>query len=136
MEVHTILGPGLLEGVYEDALCYELGLREIPFQRQLSFPIRYKGQTLREQRCDLLVAQLVVVELKSTDGVNECYLSTMLGYMRALDVPLGLLLNFNESHLRDGLHRRINSRSSRMPQTPVPASSDSSSSLSPQRTPA
>jgi GxxExxY protein len=135
MEVHTILGPGLLEGVYEDALCYEFGLRNISFERQLTFPIRYKGQPLRDQRCDLLVDGLVVVELKSTDGVDEVYLNTMLGYMRALDVPLGLLLNFNEAHLRDGLHRRVNSRSSRMPPTPVLVSS----SLSPQtplRTPA
>ena len=113
MEVHTILGPGLLEGVYEDAVCCEFDLRGIRYERQLTFPITYKGRVLREQRCDLLVERLVVVELKSTEGVDEKHLSTMLGYMRALDVPIGLLLNFNTSHLRDGLHRRINSRSSK-----------------------
>jgi GxxExxY protein len=130
MEVHTILGPGLLEGMYEDALCYEFELRGMEFRRQHSFKMTYKGHPLRDQRCDLLVKDLVIVELKSTEGVEECYLSTMLGYMRALDVPLGLLLNFNESHLRDGLHRRINSRSSKMPVSPPP------SSPSPPRTPA
>ena len=112
MEVHTELGPGLLEGVYEDALCHEFTLRGIGYQQQLSFPITYKGKVLRQQRCDLLVEGLVVVELKSTYGVDEKHLNTMLGYMRGLDVPLGLLLNFHNSHLRDGIHRRVNSRSS------------------------
>jgi len=114
MEVHTILGPGLLEGVYEDALCYECQERGIRFRRQVTFPIKYKTRMLREQRCDLLVEDLVIVELKSAEGVNECWLSTMLGYMRALDVPLGLLINFNTVHLKDGLHRRVNSRSSKL----------------------
>ncbi len=114
MDVHTILGPGLLEGVYEDALCYEFVERGIGFQQQLRFPIMYKNRVLREQRCDLLVEQLVVVvELKSTNGIEEKFLSTMLGYMRGLDAPLGLLLNFHNSHLRDGIHRRVNSRSSK-----------------------
>lgn len=135
MEVHTILGPGLLEGVYEDAVCCEFGLRGIRFERQMTFPIIYKGQVLREQRCDLLVERLVVLELKSTEGVDEKHLSTMLGYMRALDAPLGLLLNFNTGHLRDGLHRRINSRSSKFESPAVVIRpTESPSPLPPPRT--
>ena len=135
MEVHTVLGPGLLEAIYEDALCHELGDRGIRFERQLTFPITYKSRMLREQRCDLVVEQLVVVELKSTNGVDERFLSTMLGYMRGLDVPLGLLLNFNTNHLREGIHRRINSRSSKFSASSSQPS-HSSSLVSPPRTPA
>ena len=135
MEVHTILGPGLLEGVYEDAVCCEFDLRGIRFERQLSFPVVYKGRVLREQRCDLLVEGLVILELKSTEGVDERYLSTMLGYMRALDIPVGLLLNFNTNHLRDGIHRRINSRSSKFHSREIAVcSSDSPSPPSSPRT--
>ncbi len=134
IEVHTILGPGLLEGVYEDALCYEFAERGIRFQQQLSFPIMYKNRVLREQRCDLLVEQLVVVELKSTNGIDEKFLSTMLGYMRGLDAPLGLLLSFHNSHLRDGIHRRVNSRSSKFhtPNISVRSSDSSFPSSSPR----
>jgi GxxExxY protein len=113
MEVHTQLGPGLLESIYEDALCHELTQDQISFQRQLSFPIQYKGLTFNGQRCDVFVSQLVVLELKSVEAVHDKHLATLSGYMRFLDAPLGLLIDFNAAHLRDGIYRRINSRSTK-----------------------
>lgn len=122
MVVHSELGPGLLEELYEDALCFELAERTIAHQRQWTFPIPYKSIVLRKQRCDILVEGLVVLELESVDKVDERHLAAMVGYMRALDAPLGLLLNFNQMRLKEGIFRRINPRSSRFSNTVPPAS--------------
>lgn len=113
MDVHSELGPGLLESLYEEALCFELTERGIAFQRQLEFPIPYKTIVLRQQRCDVLVDSIVILELKSVDKVDDRHLAAMVGYMRALDAPLGLLLNFHQMRLKDGIYRRLNPRSSK-----------------------
>lgn len=108
MEVHSILGPGLAEKIYEEAMCHELSLRSISFQRQRTIRLEYKSLPLPEQRLDLLVQELVVVELKAIERVPEAHLATLVGYLYAADMPLGLLINFHALRLKDGIHRKIN----------------------------
>jgi GxxExxY protein len=111
IEVHRTLGPGLLEKIYEEALVHELTLRGLLVDRQTPVKLTYKGVELVGQRLDLLVQQRVVVELKSVEQVLDVHLAQLLGYLRAGNYPLGLLINFNVSVLTKGIHRRINSAS-------------------------
>jgi GxxExxY protein len=108
MEVHSTLGPGLLERVYEDAMCVELRTARLHFDRQRSFPVQYKGEPLCEQRLDLVVEDTVVVELKSIQAVSDFQLAQLVSYLRVTRLPLGLLLNFNTLRLKDGIYRRLN----------------------------
>jgi GxxExxY protein len=108
MEVHSMLGPGLAEKIYEEAMCHELTLRGIPFERQRTIRLEYKSLPLPEQRLDLLVQDLVVVELKAIERVPEAHLATLVGYLYAAEAPLGLLINFHAARLKDGIHRKIN----------------------------
>ena len=108
MEVHSVLGPGLLERLYEDAMCFELRDRQIEFQRQMPVVLKYKSIELSGQRLDLVAGGLVVVELKSVETVPDVALAQLTSYLRSADLPLGLLLNFNVPHMRDGVYRRIN----------------------------
>jgi GxxExxY protein len=136
MEVHTILGPGLLERLYEDALAYELSQRGLRVERQRSIRVRYKTIELSEQRLDLVVENLVVVELKSTESVPEVFLAQLMSYLRSADLPLGLLINFNELRLAEGLFRRLNQHSScfnTLPTSPRSSSSSASSAFDPIR---
>jgi len=110
VEVHKELGPGFLERVYEEAMVHELGLRSIDVAAQVELPVMYKGVQLCNQRIDLLVEGVLVVELKAVDGVCDAHLAQLVGYLRAMNLPLGLLLNFNERRLVDGVYRRANSR--------------------------
>lgn len=112
IEVHRELGPGLLESVYEAALCHELDLASIPYQQQLSYQGEYKGKPLPPQRIDLLVADQIILELKSTRAVEDTHLAQLVSYLLLTDKPLGLLINFNAPTIQKGLHRRINSRAS------------------------
>ena len=105
IEVHRILGPGLLEGIYEDALSVEFTLRGIPYQRQVDQPMEYKGHPLRSQRIDLLVAGEVVVELKSVSNLPEVVLAQLLSYLKATGLKRGLLINFGATRLVDGVKR-------------------------------
>ena len=107
IEVHRLLGPGLLEGIYEEALCMELASRQIPFSRQVVTPIFYKERCIGEMRLDLVVAQKLVVELKATEGIAQVHWAQVLAYLRATGLPLGLLINFNVSELRQGVKRLI-----------------------------
>jgi GxxExxY protein len=124
IEVHRSLGPGLLERLYEEALVHELRLRGIAVESQAPVSLWYKGLELVGQRLDLLVERLIVLELKSVERVAEAHLSQMLGYMRAGNFPLGLLINFNVPVLVRGIHRRINSRA--LIPSPTPKNSASS----------
>jgi GxxExxY protein len=108
MEVHTILGPGLLERMYEEALVYELGQRGLAVEQQFPVRIRYKEIDLSQQRLDLVVERLVVVELKAVERVSDVFLAQLVSYMRSARLPLGLLINFHTLHLKDGIYRRIN----------------------------
>ena len=108
MEVHTALGPGLLERLYEDALEHELRRSGLAVDRQLPVTIDYKGLAIKGLQLDLVVERLVVVELKVVEKIHDVHKSQLLSYMRAGGFPLGLLINFNTEHLRDGIVRRIN----------------------------
>ncbi len=105
IEVHRILGPGLLESVYEGALCHELFLQEIPFRRQVDAAVSYKNAVVGNQRLDLIVADAVVVELKSQRGLPEATAAQVLSYLKATGLKRGLLLNFGEVRLADGIKR-------------------------------
>ncbi|MFN8484669.1 MAG: GxxExxY protein [Anaerolineae bacterium] len=110
LEVHrTLGGPGLLESVYEEALCYELLQRGLRVQRQLEVPIVYKGCHLAAPlRLDLLVEGKVVVEVKATTQYQPIYEAQALTYLRLLDLRLALVINFGERHVRGGIHRVVN----------------------------
>jgi GxxExxY protein len=105
IEVHRELGPGLLESIYEEALCHELQLQGITYQRQVEIAVRYKGIAIKGQRLDLLVEDQVIVELKSVSQLPEVALAQLLSYLRASGLKRGLLVNFGEKRLIDGLKR-------------------------------
>lgn len=108
IEVHRILGPGLLESIYEDALCVELALAGIPFERQVPMKVHYKGHDIGEKKLDLLVSSELVVELKSVEGISPVHLAQVLSYLKIKHLRLGLLVNFNVAELRQGIKRVIN----------------------------
>ncbi len=109
IEVHRQLGPGLLESVYEVALCRELWLRRLKVQRQLPVRLIYKGAELDNQvRIDLLVESCVVVEVKATDGLAPIHRAQLLTYLKLTGHPVGLLLNFNVELLKHGIRRILN----------------------------
>ena len=105
MEVHRVLGRGLLESVYEGALCHELYLRGVAFRRQVDVTVIYKDVNVGNQRIDLLVADAVVVELKSQRALPEGAAAQVLSYLKATGLKRGLLLNFGELRLADGIKR-------------------------------
>jgi GxxExxY protein len=109
-EVHTILGPGLLESVYERALLHELGQRGFGVQTQVELIVPYKDIEIRGQRADLLVEGTVIIELKVVSELAPVHKAQLLSYLRAARVPLGLLINFNAAHLREGVKRVLNER--------------------------
>jgi GxxExxY protein len=110
MEVHTRLGPGLAERLYEDALLYELSRAGLAVRRQVVVRVPYKDIVLSELRLDLVVGGGVVVELKCVEHVSDLHLAQLLGYLRAGGMPVGLLINFHTLRLRDGIFRRVWSR--------------------------
>lgn len=96
IEVHKQLGPGLLESVYEKCFIHELTLRGLNFQAQQKVPVNYKGITLdAELRFDVLVEDLVITELKSNEGILPVHEAILLTYMKLLEKPKGVLINFN-----------------------------------------
>ena len=108
IEVHRIKGPGLIESIYEKCLSRELELQGIPSTRQLVVPIEYKGYTFEEPlRLDLLADNCLLLELKVVTQVLPIHKAQLMSYMKLLDVPVGLLFNFHELRLVDGLHRMI-----------------------------
>ena len=108
IEVHKLLGPGLLESAYEACLCHEFAIRKIGFQKQKPVPLVYKEIKLDcGFRLDLLVEQRVVVELKSVDALGPIHEAIMLTYLRLSGHKLGLLINFNVSILKEGIRRFI-----------------------------
>jgi GxxExxY protein len=108
MRVHTKLGPGLLESVYEECLCHELSRVRIAFKRQVECPIHYEEFTLKTAlRLDLLVEDKVIVEVKAAERILAIHEAQLLTYMRLARKQLGLLLNFNVGHFRNGICRKI-----------------------------
>jgi len=108
IEVHTHLGPGLLESVYEECLARELYLNELSFKRQLRIPLKYKGVNLNSNMIiDLLVEDQVVVEIKSVEKILEVHKAQLLTYMKLTGKKVGLLINFNVPLLKDGINRFV-----------------------------
>ncbi|HEV2397303.1 MAG TPA: GxxExxY protein [Candidatus Sulfotelmatobacter sp.] len=108
IEVHRQLGPGLLESVYEGCMCEELRLRGIPFRCQIDLPITYKGlQTGGRYRIDLIVADEVLVELKSVERILGVHEAQLLTYLKLTGKKVGLLINFNVAVLHRGILRRV-----------------------------
>jgi GxxExxY protein len=108
IEVHRHLGPGLLESAYEECLCQELMLRNIPFKRQFPLPVSYKGKDLDcGYRIDLLVNDEVVVELKAVENLLPIHEAQTLTYMKLGGWHVGLLLNFNVPILKSGIKRLV-----------------------------
>lgn len=109
IEVHRVLGPGLLESTYEECLVRELDLQGIQFERQKPLPVTYKGLKLDcGYRLDLLVENAIVVELKSVDALAPIFLAQILTYLRLLEKQVGLLINFNVPALKYGIRRVVN----------------------------
>jgi GxxExxY protein len=107
IEVHRQLGPGLLEGTYEAALCIELQIAGLNFVRQPVFPVIYKGQVIGEYRLDLIVEDTVIVEIKSVERFDPIFEAQVLTYLRVTGRGVGLLMNFNSRLLRDGIKRYV-----------------------------
>jgi len=108
IQVHRHLGPGLLESAYEIALCRELDLQGIEYQRQKRLPLHYKGINLSvSYRIDILVAETVVVEIKAVEKVLPIHEAQLLTYLKLSGYQVGLLLNFNVPQLRDGIVRKV-----------------------------
>ena len=100
IEVHKRLGPGLLETVYHQCLIKELELRNINFISEFNIPINYKGFELESKlRCDILVEDILIVELKAVAEMNPIYEAQLLTYMNLLEKPIGLLINFNVKNI-------------------------------------
>lgn len=108
IEVHRMLGPGLLESSYRECLCRELLVRGVSFRRERGVPLEYKGVRLDYgYRVDILVDDLVVVELKAVDALSPVHEAQLLTYLRLGGWKIGLLINFNVVVLKDGIRRRI-----------------------------
>jgi GxxExxY protein len=108
IEVHRALGPGLLESAYTECLCRELSLRRISFLREVPLPVEYKGVRLEcAYRLDLLVDDMVVVEVKSVEGILPIHEAQLLTYLKLGGWKLGLLINFNVPLLKQGIRRRV-----------------------------
>jgi GxxExxY protein len=128
--VHRLLGPGLLESAYQACLEYELALRRISFERQVSVPIIYRGVQIDcGYRLDLLVEGCVVVEVKSVERLGPIHSAQMITYLKLRECPVGLVLNFNVTSMRQGIRRLTNrsidasaSGSPDLPDEEVPAS--------------
>jgi len=108
IEVHRELGPGLLESVYEECMCRELRLRQIPFLAQVELPVFYKGrETSGKYRIDLIVDGEVVVELRSVERLLSVHEAQLLTYLKLTGKHVGLILNFNVPILDRGILRRV-----------------------------
>ena len=110
IEVHrTLGGPGLLESLYEDALFYELRLRNIPALSQVQVPVKYKNFKLRDpMRLEILVDNKVIIEVKATENVSAVHKAQVLTYLRLTNLKLGLVINFGQRRLIDGWERVVN----------------------------
>ena len=108
-DVYKVLGPGLLESVYEEALVYELEQRGLKVERQKQVPIIYKGNVLRtDLRLDLLVEDKVIVELKSVEEMKKVFGKQLLTYLRLMNKRVGLLVNFNTDNILHAIQRVVN----------------------------
>jgi GxxExxY protein len=107
--VHKELGPGLLESAYEACFAHELELRSVRYQRQLPVPLNYKGKLIEVGfLADIIIEQRLLIELKAVEGIIPVHKAQVITYLKILRLPLGLLINFNEVLVKDGIHRILN----------------------------
>jgi GxxExxY protein len=110
-KIHTTLGPGLLESVYEAAFSNELMKREIPYSRQPDIPVYYEGELLNIGfRADIIMGGKLLIELKSVEQLEKVHHKTVLTYLRLTEIKLAILVNFNINLIKDGIHRKINGK--------------------------
>lgn len=105
LEVHHILGPGLLESIYEEALCEELFLRKINYEKQKEVDILYKGKIIKTQRIDMIIENELIVELKAVTIVPEIVMAQTLSYLKATGLKRAIIINFYETSLVKGIRR-------------------------------
>jgi GxxExxY protein len=106
IEVHRVLGPGLLESVYESALAFELTERGIGFERQAEVSVSYRGNELGVGfRADIIVENSLLIELKAVETLSRMHLAQVINYLKLLEIKRGLLLNFNVRLMKDGIKR-------------------------------
>lgn len=111
MEVHSQLGPGMLESVYQQCLGEEFRLRKIPFLSQVTLSVSYKGKSLDKVLIlDFLIADQLIIEIKAIETILPVHEAQLVSYLRMAEKPLGLLINFNVASLKDGIRRKINSK--------------------------
>jgi GxxExxY protein len=104
--VHRALGPGLLESAYEECLCYELSQADLAFERQVKLPVVYKAVNLEcGYRMDIVVKEILVLEIKTVERFHPVHEAQLLSYLKLANLPIGLLLNFHASVLKDGIKR-------------------------------
>ncbi len=109
IEVHRTFGPGLLESIYEEALCHELLLQGIQCARQVPVPVKYKGKVIKAPLfLDILVENLVILEIKATDMDHPLHHTQLFTYLRLSKLKLGLLLNFGNKVMKNGIYRVVN----------------------------
>ena len=108
IEVHRVVKPGMPEIVYRNAFCFELELLGIPCVAEFPVQIMYKGRTVGQGKVDVLIANRLVVEMKAVEALTDAHRAQVITYLQALNLPLGLLVNFNVLRLRQGLKRIIN----------------------------
>ncbi len=107
--IHTTLGPGLFESVYEEVICYELELLEIEYDKQPEIPLIYKGLRLPSGfRADIIVEDKVIVEIKSVEDLAPVHYKQLQTYLKLTGHKLGLLVNFNSNLIKNGIHRIVN----------------------------
>lgn len=107
IEVHRLLGPGLNESIYEEALCHEFDLRGVRYEEQVELPVFYKDKQVGLTRVDLLVDGKVIVELKACQQLAEVHRAQLLTYLQITKLEIGLLINFNHVRLVDGIRRVV-----------------------------
>jgi GxxExxY protein len=107
LEVHRVLGPGFLESVYEEAMAIEFGLRGISYERQRPISVSYKGRLVGEGRLDFFVQDSLIVELKAADRLLPIHQAQLMSYLKAARCRLGLLINFHERLLKEGVRRVV-----------------------------
>ena len=108
INVHKPLGPGLLESVYEECLCFELAEAGLPFKRQIALPIVYRDRVLDGGfRADIVVSNVLIIEINSVDAIHPVHEAQLLTYLRLTRHKISLLMNFNVLRLKDGLRRFV-----------------------------
>ncbi|MDQ6610663.1 MAG: GxxExxY protein [Bacteroidota bacterium] len=109
IKIHKVLGPGLFESVYEEVMAYELTKRGMIVERQVALPVRYEGLTMDVGfRADLIIDREVIVEIKSVEAIKPVFKKQVITYLRLTGYQIGLLINFNEELVKNGITRLIN----------------------------